>query len=128
MPPPLTLKPLVPSPTAPIPTFTTTLGAGQPVSIQLPTVLLQRVRTTITMPDGGTILLGGMKLNERQQIESGVPILKDIPILSFFFSRKGTFTLNSKLIILLRASIVITEEYEPAVIPDDYDTLLRQRW
>ena len=32
---------------------------GQPISIQLPEVTLQRVRTTVTMPDGGTMMLDG---------------------------------------------------------------------
>jgi type II secretory pathway component GspD/PulD (secretin) len=121
------LRPTVMALQFPIPTFTTTLGAGQPVSIQLPDVTLQSVRTTVTMPDGGSILLGGMKLAERQNIVSGVPLLKDLPILSFLFSRKGTFTLNRKIIILIKARIVISEEFEPKLIPDDFDTLLTNR-
>ena len=102
----------------PIPTFTTTLGVGQPISIQLPRVTLQRVRTTVTMPDGGTIMLGGMKLAEKQDQVSGVPVLKDLPGLSFFFSRKGTFVQNMKILILIRAKIIMSEEYEPTMSPD----------
>ncbi|MEY2981341.1 MAG: hypothetical protein RL562_1568 [Planctomycetota bacterium] len=121
------LRPTVMSLQFPIPTFTTTLGAGQPVSIQTPNVTLQSVRTTVTMPDGGSILLGGMKLAERQNMVSGIPLLKDLPILSFLFSRKGTYTLNRKIIILIKARIVLGEEFEPMMIPDDYDTLLTNR-
>src|SRR5690606_29491422 len=102
------LRPTVVSLQLPIPTFTTTLGAGQPVSIQLPNVTLQQVRTTVTMPDGGTLMLGGMKLAERQNQISGVPLLKDLPGLSFLFSRKGSYVLNRKVLILIRAQIVIS--------------------
>jgi Flp pilus assembly secretin CpaC len=56
------LRPTVMTLQLPIPTFTTTLGVGQPISIQLPEVTLQKVRTTVTMPDGGTMMLGGMRL------------------------------------------------------------------
>ncbi|MBL8752198.1 MAG: hypothetical protein JNK15_02765, partial [Planctomycetes bacterium] len=42
------LRPTVMSLALPIPTFTTTLGVGQPISIQLPEVTLQKVRTTVT--------------------------------------------------------------------------------
>jgi tetratricopeptide (TPR) repeat protein len=113
------LRPTVMVLQTPIPTFTTTLGVGQPVSIQLPRTTLQRVRTTVTMPDGGTLMLGGMKLAEKQDKVSGVPVLQDIPIVSFFFSRKGTFTLNRKILMLIRAKIILSEEFEPARLPDD---------
>lgn len=121
------LRPTVMSLQFPIPTFTTTLGAGQPVSIQLPVTNLQSVRTTVTMPDGGSILLGGMKLAERQNQVSGVPILQDLPGLSLLFSRKGNYVLDRKIIILIRARIVMTEEHEPAALPDALETLLTNR-
>ncbi len=107
------LRPTVATLALPIPTFSTTLGVGQPVSIQVPRLTIQKVRTTVTMPDDGKLLLGGMKSVENQDFESGIPILKDIPGLSFLFSRKGTFHANKKILILLRAKIVIPSEYEP---------------
>jgi len=107
------LRPTVMSLSRPIPNFTTTLGVGQPISIQLPEVALQRVRTTVTLPDGATMMLGGMRLVERQNLVSGVPVLKDLPGLSFLFSRKGTSLQNRKILILIKANIVIMEELQP---------------
>lgn len=109
------LRPSILTLTLPIPTFTTTLGAGLPVSIQQPSVQLQRVRTTVTLPDGGTVLLGGTKVATRQTQVSGVPVLKDLPVLSWFFSRKGTFVVNQRILILVRAQIILTEEFEPVL-------------
>jgi type II secretory pathway component GspD/PulD (secretin) len=79
----------------------------------LPEVEIQRVRTSVPLPDGGTVLLGGMKESEKQDQQSGVPILNKIPILSVFFERKGTFISNRKLLILLRANILIPTELAP---------------
>jgi Flp pilus assembly secretin CpaC/tetratricopeptide (TPR) repeat protein len=107
------LRPTVATLTQPIPTFTTTLGVGQPVSIQIPRLTVQKVRTTITMPDNGKLLLGGMKSTQKQKFESGVPILKDIPFVGFFFRKKGTYNANKKILILLRAKIIIPSETEP---------------
>jgi tetratricopeptide (TPR) repeat protein len=107
------LRPTVMTLNRPIPNFTTTLGVGQPISIQLPEVALQRVRTTVTLPDGATMMLGGMRLVERQNLVSGVPILKDLPGLSFLFSRKGSSLQNRKILILINARIVIMGELEP---------------
>jgi tetratricopeptide (TPR) repeat protein/Flp pilus assembly secretin CpaC len=113
------VRPTVMSLQTPIPTFTTTLGVGQPISIQLPEVTRQTVRTTLTMPDGGTMMLGGMRLVERQNLRSTVPLLGSLPGLSWLFSRNGTSVQNRKIIILIRAKIVLMEEMEPnpALLP-----------
>ncbi|MBX3461753.1 MAG: hypothetical protein KF830_01165 [Planctomycetes bacterium] len=107
------VRPTVMTLQLPIPTFTTTLGVGQPISIQLPEVTMQRVRTTVTMPDGGTMMLGGMRLVERQNLRSTVPLLGSLPGLSWLFSRNGTSVQNRKILILLRAKIILMEEWEP---------------
>lgn len=118
------LRPSVMTLQLPIQTFSTTLGAGQPVNIQLPEVTLQSVRTTVTVPDGSTLMLGGMRLSERQRLRSGVPFLQDLPGLSFLFSRRGNYVLNRKLLILIRASIILTEEHMPLQTSDEFDATL----
>jgi type II secretory pathway component GspD/PulD (secretin)/tetratricopeptide (TPR) repeat protein len=118
------LRPTVMELQLPIPNFVTTLGVGQPISIQLPRATLQQVRTTVTMPDGATVMLGGMKLAEKTNQVSGVPILKDLPGLSFLFSRKGTFVQNKKVLILVRAQVVMPYESEPPV-PQPIETAQR---
>lgn len=114
------LRPTVMTLQLPIPTFTTTLGVGQPISIQLPEVTLQRVRTTVTVPDGSTMMLGGMRLVERQNLRSTVPLLGSLPGLSWLFSRNGTSVQNRKMLILIRSKIVLMEEHEPdpSTLPD----------
>jgi type II secretory pathway component GspD/PulD (secretin) len=109
------LRPTVALLQRPIQTFQTTLSNGPPVSIQLPEIRVQRVRTTVTVPDGGTLLLGGLRFYEEQRLDSSVPFLSDIPILSFFWSRKGTFIERRNLFILLKATILRLEEQEPSL-------------
>ena len=108
------LRPTVATLTRPIREQATTLGSQNSVTIQLPEVDIQRVRTTVPMPDGGTVLLGGLKVSEKQDMRSGIPIVNKIPIVKFLFERKGQFITNRKLLILLRANIVITQELEPS--------------
>ena len=109
----LELRPSVATLVRPIRTFSTTLGTGSPVTFETPELRKESLKTTVVMPDGGTLLLGGLKFYEEQDMESGVPILKDIPILEFFFSRKGKYTAMRDLIVLLRAKVVIPSEFEP---------------
>ena len=91
-----------------------------PVHVQLerphaliPELRVQRLRTTATIPDGATLMLGGLKRSVEQNQESGVPFLSDIPVLGAVFSRQGEYTSKRKLIILMKASIVVPEETEP---------------
>ena len=108
------LRPTIAVLTRPIATFQTTLAQGPPVTIQLPELQIQRVRTTVTMPDGGTLLLGGLKFFEEKRMDSGVPWLNNVPVLNFFLSRKGTYQERRNLLVLIRARIVRPEENEPA--------------
>ncbi len=107
------VRPTVANLVEPIPTFRTSLAVGNEIELQLPELRVQRLRTTVTIPDGATLMLGGMKTIIESQLESGIPFLKDIPIVSFFASRKGTEQTRKKLLILLRAQIIIPEEGEP---------------
>jgi type II secretory pathway component HofQ len=114
----LELRPTVALLTRPIATFSTSLASGPitasaPVIIQIPELRVSRVRTTVTMPDGGTLLLGGLKFYEQVTEESGIPFLSDIPILSFLCSRKGHYVNKRNLMILITAEIVPLEELEP---------------
>jgi len=109
----LELRPTVAKLRRPMEERVTTLGSQNSVTIMLPEVEIQRVRTSIPIPDGGTVLLGGMKESEKQDYRSGVPIVNKIPILSALFERKGKFVSNRKLLILLRAAIVIPSEVQP---------------
>jgi Flp pilus assembly secretin CpaC/predicted TPR repeat methyltransferase len=107
------LRPTIAVLTRPIATFQTTLANGPPVTIQLPELAVQRVRTTVTVPDGGTLLLGGLKFLQEQRLDSTVPFMDKIPIASFFFSRKGTYLEKRNVLILIRARILRPEENEP---------------
>jgi len=105
------LRPTVADLVRPIPTFLTSLATGPPVVIQVPEIAISRVRTTVTMPDGGTLLLGGIKFFKDVQAESGVPILSKIPVVSFLFTRKAKLIQRSNLLILIKALVVIPEEH-----------------
>ncbi|MFT5461616.1 MAG: type II secretory pathway component GspD/PulD (secretin)/tetratricopeptide (TPR) repeat protein [Planctomycetota bacterium] len=123
----LELRPTVATLKRPIRTFTTSLGvSGNTVTIQLPELEISRVRTSVPMPDGGTVLLGGFKVHEEQDLRSGVPILNKIPIVSFLFEEKGHYVSNRKLLILLKAQIVILQEQEPTDAEMGLDETLKQ--
>jgi len=107
------MRPTVAELVRPFPTFQTSLANGPPVTIQVPEIAISRVRTTVTMPDGGSLLLGGVKFFRDLAAESGIPVLSKIPILSFLFSRKAKLIQRRNLLILVSANVVIPEEHAP---------------
>lgn len=112
----LDLRPTVAVLTQPIQSFITTLNVATTVEIQLPELEIQRLRTVASVPDGGTLLLGGLRLHTNKNDTAGVPILRNIPIVSLFFDRKANFIDNRKTLILLTAEIVIPKELEPTEV------------
>ena len=61
--------------------------------------------TKVRVKNGDTILLGGLKKSIQQNIESKIPILGDIPIISFFFKNTTKKNENSDMYIKLKVEI-----------------------
>jgi general secretion pathway protein D len=80
--------------------------------IQLPTVSVQDLQTTVTVPDGGTLLLGGQRLAGETDREMGAPVLNKIPIINRMFSNRATVRDERTLLILVKPKIMINEQAE----------------
>ena len=80
---------------------TTTEGT----TVQLPTFSFTTVSTTVSVPDGGTILLGGIKRLREGRNEHGVPMLSKIPYVNRLFKNTGTFRpYKNKILLVIRAT------------------------
>lgn len=85
--------------------------------VQLPTVELQDLQSTVTVPDGGTVLLGGLKSSAEQEREIGVPILSKVPIVNRLFTNRGKVRDAETLLILVSPKIIIHKEMEELRFP-----------
>lgn len=92
-------------------------GAALPAFVQLPTVSQQRISTTVSVPDGGTLLLGGQKLASETEIEAGVPVLSKIPIFKRAYSARTAVKDEQTLLILVKPKILIQQEMEELAFP-----------
>jgi len=91
------------------------LGGGGAVAngtIQLPNLTLNTVNTTVTVPDGGTVLLGGVKRLQEQRTEAGVPILSKTPFINRLFRNVGIGRTTDSLMLMVTPRIIILEEEE----------------
>ena len=88
----------------------TTTHSG--VTVQLPTFSFVTVTTTVSVPDGGTVLLGGIKCLSEGREEFGVPILDKVPYLDRLFKNVGIGREASSLMMMVTPRIIIQEEEE----------------
>ncbi len=82
------------------------------VPIGIPEITLEEAFTSVTIPDGGTALLGGFRQVQHSQQESSLPIVDSIPIMNVFFRRKGELRETRSLIVMITAKIVSIREEE----------------
>lgn len=80
--------------------------------IQLPWIVYEKVETTVQCPDRGGIIIAGMRDIVSRDLNSSTPILGEIPILQFFFSRKVKSDERRRVIILVSPEIIDLAEYE----------------
>jgi Flp pilus assembly secretin CpaC/tetratricopeptide (TPR) repeat protein len=92
--------------------FATNLAnsVGSPVEFVLPELKIQSLKTTASIPDGGTILIGGLSRISNVERRAEVPWLANIPLIGFFFKQEGTSDERSSLMILMKAKITDIRE------------------
>jgi type II secretory pathway component GspD/PulD (secretin) len=85
-------------------------------TFDLPETQNTSVMTRVTVPDQGTVLLGGLTLLAEKEIQSGVPVLSKIPILGRLFENRSEVKDKQILLVLVKPTIVLKEEAEAKAI------------
>lgn len=88
------------------------LPVGADAAIQSPAISNRVISTSLTLRDGGSVLMGGLMSNRKTESDNGVPVLKDIPLLGNLF--KNTRVGNSKTELLVMIVPYIIENDEQA--------------
>jgi general secretion pathway protein D len=66
----------------------------------------RNIKTTVLVDNGEVIVLGGLMSNDLSETDQKVPLLGDIPILGYLFSRKSTVYNKKNLMVFLRPRIL----------------------
>jgi len=114
------LRSLISFPVSAIANSTGTGGTSQQIVsalVQQPVRDITTINTTVSVPDGGTLLLGGQTLAGEIERDSGVPVLSKIPFLKRLFTNTGMSKDEQVLLILVKPTIVIQREREQEQFP-----------
>ncbi len=91
------------------------VGTGDAVrdlKIQLPLIESAIAQTRVSVPDCGTLLIGGQKISGESERQEGVPILSKIPLIGRLFENRSIIKDEKTLLILIKPTIMIQSEYE----------------
>ncbi len=86
---------------------TQTTGSG-PEASYTPTIARREVSTTVTVPDGRTIVISGLIREDRRSSVARVPILGSIPVIGWFFRHTKDSVERTNLIIFVTPRLVTT--------------------
>ncbi|MBM3246108.1 MAG: hypothetical protein FJZ13_02135 [Candidatus Omnitrophica bacterium] len=76
---------------------------------QIPIVTTSEAETTVTVKDGITIVIGGLRKDKREKTVKKIPIIGDIPGVGFFFRSTSDDLTKTELVILLTPHIMSGE-------------------
>jgi len=79
----------------------------------IPEISTKEANTKLLVNDGETIAIGGIAINRIDSTDSGVPWLKDIPILGWLFQKTGTSNDKMELLIFMTPQIHQLEQRMP---------------
>ena len=85
-----------------IPGANTNIGGG----VTVPEIATQELTTTVTVPDRGTILLGGLITQQDDKTSAGVPFLSTIPLMGNLFKSTTDTTRREELVVMIQPSVV----------------------
>ncbi|UCH94248.1 MAG: type IV pilus secretin PilQ [Candidatus Aminicenantes bacterium] len=72
----------------------------------IPPIITQSIKTTVMVPDGGTIVIGGMYRVEKSTSKEGVPFFSKIPILGTLFRSKTNRSEQKELLVFITPRII----------------------
>ncbi len=74
--------------------------------VSSPVINSRSADTVVVVPDGQSVVIGGLMENQKQQSDSKIPVLGDIPLLGAAFKRKITQNVKTELLIFLTPHII----------------------
>jgi type IV pilus assembly protein PilQ len=87
-------------------------------SLTAPVIGTRQTITQVRIPDGGTVVLSGLREDQTTGKTEGLPWVKNIPVLGWLFKNELTDAVRSELMVFLTAKVV-EGPGEAAVRPQD---------
>jgi pilus assembly protein CpaC len=95
---------------------------------RIPALRTRRMESTLDVRRNQSLVISGMFNNEQERIRTGVPLLKDLPIIGLLFSSTSFQRNETELLIVVRPVVIDPMRPRPQdVVPTPPDTALPAR-
>jgi len=81
-------------------------GALQLAGTAIPALKVRRAETTMELPSGGALIMGGLLQDDVRQSISGLPGLKKLPVLGTLFRSRDYQRAETELVIIVTPYLV----------------------
>jgi pilus assembly protein CpaC len=100
-------------------------------SLTIPSLSVRRADTTVEMPSGGALMIGGLLQEQTQENIDGVPGMTGLPVLGALFRSRDFLSGETELVIIVEAYVVrptspgqLQTPVDGLRVADDIDTVL----
>lgn len=87
----------------------TSISAGTKIVNEIPVVEKKELNSTLRIKSGDIMVIGGFNEEKTVIQRTGVPLLKDVPLLRYLFSSDKKYVKNFETVIFIKATIVNSE-------------------
>lgn len=94
-------------------------GTVQQAGFTQPIITTRVARTSVMVKSGQTVVIGGIMRHRTQTVETGIPFLKDIPLIGALFRRTEKIKERTELMVFLTPYIIRQ--------PEDLQLLMRRQ-
>jgi pilus assembly protein CpaC len=102
--------------------------------LTVPALAVRRTDTTVELPSGGSLVIGGLLQQQTKQTVDAFPGLKDLPVLGALFRSRDFQNNETELVVMVTAYLVdpvaeaqLTTPDAGYVVPTDVETILMGR-
>ena len=88
-------------------------------AVSAPVINSRAATTTVVVPNGQTVVIGGLMENTQNDSENKIPGLGDIPLLGNLFKRKVKDNVKRELMIFLTPTIVLAPAQLAGITQDE---------
>ncbi|WP_372835429.1 type II secretion system secretin GspD [Pontibacterium sp.] len=78
--------------------------------IDSPTIIQRQINTSVAVQSGETLVLGGLIKENKNQSSGGVPGIRHIPVVGWFFGSEGKKVSRTELVVMITPTAVTDRE------------------
>ena len=71
-----------------------------------PSIFNRAIKTSLSLRDGGSIMIGGLMSNRQTNSDSGIPYLKDVPVVGNLFKSQAKRKNKTELVLMIVPYII----------------------